>query len=382
MCHCVITNHFSVCVDPMCYNTTYTMECLFVLLSCISVGIASNNGKNPGLRYDYTTIADHKNNKSECIGTGYVDGESFVGFSNGTIHKLVTWLPENDLNTERNEFITRCSELKTELDKLRNVATFSGTKTLRLDSGCKPSYKKNRHTTPAGVKNCIVRLRSYRSFIVRAARFPTLEIERKYILKQGVRLRCVARNFYPSDLELKWWQEYNGKLNNVHFTKHESLPSGDGLYQKHIDVIIIDNSEHTYVCLARGIATKHKTETVRLKTIDSRTDSGVLTTLFLPMCVLSAVFIVAFWIRRRNRSRPREIRRRTYSNTTQRSSYRVNRHTDPPYELPTAIWIKDVNVETIETDNSDPLIDFSSPVESPSDELECGDSQQPEGTVS
>lgn len=357
------------------------MERPLSLLSCVFFGIVvsrSGRDQRSGLRYDYTIVADHGNSKSECIGTGYVDGESFVGFFNGSTHKQVSWLPDGELAKEQTEFTKRCADLEKEMTKL-NVSTLSGVKTLRLDSGCRPSYsRKSKHTTPESVRECIARLHSYRSLVAGAAKSPKLEIERRHVYKQGVRLRCVARNFYPSDLDLQWWREYGGRMVKTSFTKYESLPSGDGLYQKYIDVMVLDSSEDDYVCQARGTATKHKTESLRLINANNGdSDSGVLAALFMPMCMIAASCVLIFWMKRRNISRLRRVRRRSCSTATQRSSYRVNRHADLPYDLPTAIWVRDKDVAFVDIDNGDALIDFSGPLDEVfTDEDGYGNQQQ------
>lgn len=328
---------------------------------------------DPGLRYAYTIVCT-TNGETSCFGAGYVDGEFFIGYRNGETHRVVKWLPAADVERELSDFKNRCTELDTDLRQLKNKSISAGVKTIQLDIGCKSTFGRRyaldgSDKTPMfslnGTSNhaCRSKLQIYRALVSAAAKFPKLEVERRVVRHpREIRLRCIARDFYPAHLELQWWRESDGRFSLMKDSEvRDSLPSGDGLYQKHVDIYVDSGDEDMYSCRASGIATRRSLEIVKWNGQQKRNaDSVLFIALFLPVCIVFGIMAATVVLRRRARSLGRarnslksRMRRRT---STQRTPYRVTRHTEPPRDVPVTIYIHDetfvnVNVTAEESDS-------------------------------
>lgn len=337
--------------------------CLYILLGTFSATYSYRERlSDPGLRYAYTLVVDTKDGGTGCFSTGYVDGEPFISYSDGTTHRLAKWLPDMNLHEEIEGFSTKCKELRNEVQHMINGTKILGIKTLQLDMGCKSTFSRRYAYDGEDVKTyslngtsnqiCRSKLQLYRALIAASARFPQLDVERRSTRRpEIVRLRCIARDFYPADLDLQWWREFDGRFSMIaESSVRDSLPSGDGVYQKHLDLHVDSGDEHIYSCHVRGIATKRQIEIIKWKGYDrKKIDSALLIALLFPASVISTVFIAVLLIRRRKKtlSRTRGSNRAKRQVPTRRPSYRVNRHTEPPY-FATTIWAKDdtVNIES------------------------------------
>lgn len=308
------------------------------------------------MRYAFTLVIDTKDGKPGCFSTGYVDGESFISYSDGTSHRLAKWLPDLNLKEETEGFTVKCREMENEIRHMINGTKIFGIKTLQLDMGCKSTFSRRYAYDGEDVKMyslngtsnqlCRSKLQLYRALIAAAAKFPQLEIERRSTRRpELVRLRCIARDFYPADLDLQWWREFDGRFTMIaESSSRDSLPSGDGVYQKHLDLQVTVGDESIYSCHIRGVATKRQMEIIKWKGYDKKSvDPAIFIALFFPISVISTVFITVFLIRRRNRSasQSRGGSRRRRQTVTRRPSYKVNRHTEPPCNFPTTVWIRD-----------------------------------------
>lgn len=327
--------------------------------------IHSHRTDNPdhGLRYAYTVIVQTPDNKYDCQGTGHVDGEMFVAYRNKDVHKVGGWLQENNMSEERVEFEKHCEELKNEIGNMSN-SRVTGVRTLQLEIGCKSTIDKHyaydgENSTHVYIndthnRQCHKKLLRYRASLAAAARYPILEVHRKVVMRQNrVRLRCYARDFYPSELNLHWLREVNGRQTAVAESNGRgSLPSGDGLYQKYIDITINDGEEDKYSCKAYGISTKHGTEVVKWKGSKAASGGSVLVlALSLPITVATIISVSVLIMRKREKQIKRHRRGSTRNDTStpKRPSYRVNRHTEPPREIPVTIWIHE-EITTVDLD--------------------------------
>nr|WEG68857.1 membrane protein m144 [Mastomys natalensis cytomegalovirus 1]WEG68993.1 membrane protein m144 [Mastomys natalensis cytomegalovirus 1]WEG71221.1 membrane protein m144 [Mastomys natalensis cytomegalovirus 1] len=325
---------------------------LFFSLLCVSS--YRDRTVDPGLRYAYTIVMDSKEGAPSCFATGYVDGESFVAHSNGKTHRIGSWLLEHSLKDEEQSFSTQCNDMGNELRNMMNNSKVAGIKTLQLDVGCKSTFGRKymyngedvRPYTLNGTSNptCRSKLQLYRALVAAAAKFPHLEVERKIMRRQDMaKLRCIARDFYPADLELQWWRESDGRFNIIADSDiRDSLPSGDGVYQRHVDITVNIGDESLYTCRVRGVATKRELEIIKWRGSAKKSDdSFLLIVLFLPIIIVSGILILVIVIRRKNKSsRPRSSLRKHRRTVNRRPSYRVNRHTEPPCQAPITIWIK------------------------------------------
>nr|1PQZ_A Chain A, MCMV M144 [Murid betaherpesvirus 1] len=237
-------------------------------------------GSESGLRYAYTLVVDGTANTARCFGTGHVDGEAFVGYSNNKTHGIGRWVNASHVEEENKEFVRQCKELQAELDKMQNNSAVIGVKTVQLDVGCTSKIEKHyaydgneteddtATSASERARDCQKKLTEYRKLVLASAVSPQLEVERRSSGREGgMRLRCFARDYYPADLEIRWWKDDGGggALPQTSKQHHDPLPSGQGLYQKHIDVYVDGGLEHVYSCRVKGIATGLELQIVRWK---------------------------------------------------------------------------------------------------------------------
>ncbi|AWV68230.1 m144 protein [Murid betaherpesvirus 1] len=336
---------------------------LCVVWVCWRESCARHKTEEPesGLRYAYTLVVDGTKNTRRCFGTGHVDGEAFVGHSGNETHGIGRWVNESHIQEENKGFVKQCQELQAELEKMQNNSKVIGVKTVQLDVGCKSKVEKHyaydgNETDDDTVtsdtdqdRDCQKKLSEYRKLILASAVSPQLEVERRSSGREGgMRLRCFARDYYPADLEIQWWKDDggDGALAQVSH-RQDPLPSGNGLYQKHIDVYVDGGLEHVYSCRVKGIATGRELQIVRWKGYARGAGiSVVLLALFVPASVMATVVAGSVLIRKKGREQRKTRRRfgRRFGRESKRPSYQVKRHAEPPCDLPMTIWFRGDNV--------------------------------------
>nr|CAJ84747.1 m144 protein [Murid betaherpesvirus 1] len=329
--------------------------------SCARHG--TEDSSDSGLRYAYTLVVDSTKNTRRCFGTGHVDGEAFVGHSDNETHGIGRWVNASHVEEENRGFVKQCQELQAELDKMQNNSKVIGIKTVQLDVGCTSKIEKHYAydgneteddmvtSTNERDRDCQKKLSEYRRLVLASAVSPQLEVERRSSGRDGgMRLRCFARDYYPANLEIRWWKDDGGggalaKAAQQH--NPNPLPSGNGLYQKHIDVYVDGGLEHVYSCRVKGIATKLELQIVRWKGYARGAgNSVVLLALFIPASVMAAVVVGSVLIRKKSKEQRKTRRRfgRRSGHESKRPSYQVKRRAEPPCDLPMTIWFRGDNV--------------------------------------
>lgn len=288
------------------------MEALWcAIVIFLPVGLCHQTESDAGLRYAYT--ATIYGDTVSCFGTGYVDGEAFATYSLGKIHNTVKWFTEANAESEKNGFKNRCDELELELRKLTNKSKTAGIRTLQVSTECKTEMDmsaayngeliqslslNNTHS-----QGCSYRLKIYRNLMSKDVKSPHVNVERRLLHhSESAKLRCSARDFYPAGLDMRWCLEKNDTSTDSTVEKNLGpLPQGDGLYRRHIEIVVRVGEESRYVCKIHGIATNNDMKVLRWEGASSGLSDGAafLLALFLP--ATAAIVIIAFgfvWHRR------------------------------------------------------------------------------------
>lgn len=291
-----------------------------VLTIFFSVGFCHRIESETGLRYTYTVTID-ASEKVTCRGVGYVDGESFVTYYLGNLYNPAKWLQEVNRRAETTYFTQRCKELESELRKMTNRSATAGIQTFHVNTECKSekgtalAYDGNNirsfSLNNTHAQGCPSRLTIYRRLMSKDIKPPQVNVERRLLhYSDNVRLKCLARDFYPAGLEMHWCRGDNDSLSDPAVERDPGpMPQGDGSYRKFVEIVVRLGEEHQYVCKVYGVATQSNMEFFKWEGSASGISDGTafLLALFLPAIAAVIVVVFGFLWHRQGELRPARI---------------------------------------------------------------------------
>lgn len=256
-----------------------------------------------GLRYAYTVTVSA--DQTACVGTGYLDGESFITYSSDIIHSRASWVTKDNVDSEKSHFKRRCKELEFELKKMTNKSVTAGIQTVQVSTECisekdtatayDGTQVKSFSLNDTHAQGCSYRLRIYRDLMSKNVKAPHVTVERRLLHhSQTAKLRCLARDFYPANLEMHWCRENDSLVHRMSEKNMGPLPQGDGLYRRHVEIIVNIGEENLYVCEINGVATQSTMKSFKWEGSVSGFSDGTafLLALFIP--AIAAVIIIVF----------------------------------------------------------------------------------------
>lgn len=291
----------------------------YAIVIFFSAGLCRQIETDKGLRYAYTVTM--RDELIVCFGTGHVDGESFITYSSERVHSPAKWLTKDNVESEKTYFKQRCKQLEAEFSKMMNKSATAGLQTFQVSTECTlemdttiaydGSATRSFSFNNTHAQSCSYRLKIYRDLMSKSVKSPNAYVERRLLhYSECARLRCYARDFYPAGLEMHWYVEKNHtRTDHIAERSPGPLPQGDGLYRRHIEIVVRVGEEALYVCKIYGAATKNDVKILRWEGVVSglSDNAAFLLALFLPAFAAVAIVALGFVWHRRDEIRPTQM---------------------------------------------------------------------------